>query len=276
MRSFGDDALAALKRDIGLQPPQQPDLPDDFDLPNWVVDDLVDHAIGGPGTLAGLTCWDPCCRRGHLATALRGHFGSAQASDAVDVGQDAHEFLKGRIKRDAVDWLITQPPRGKVDPFVLRALQTARLGVAVLVHTPVHGSLGPRLKVFEKHPPTIYAPLGCTVPLLKSDSPNSIWQTASFTWLVWLKGEMGPSKPRTIPGPEVTPSEIVWAEGERSRPDDPHGTQGLGRTRRLTGSGGHLIPHHTKADDLVADRRCADDTGVQQPHLGRIGERAPA
>jgi hypothetical protein len=174
--------------------------PDDFELPEWVVYGLIEQVILEKGTLATQTCWDPCCRRGHIAAALRGYFGSVQAAETGPLEQDAHDFLKGRIKRGAVDWIITQPPRGRIEPFVLRDLQTARPGVAILVHTPVHGSLGPRLKLFEKHPPTVYAPLGCTVPLPKAGTPDLLGQTASFTWLVWRKGEMGPSKLTTIPG----------------------------------------------------------------------------
>lgn len=97
---------------------------------------------------------------------------------------------------------------GKFEGVVLRALQTARVSVAVLIHTPVHRSPGPRLKVFEKHPPAVVAPLGCTVPLFKADTSDPFEQTASFTWLVWLKGDTGPPKLVILLGPDVIRNEM--------------------------------------------------------------------
>ena len=57
------------------------------------------------------------------------------------------------------DWIITNPPFGdKTEQFVLRALDLAKVGVAMFVRLQWLESVGPLAKtIFRDHPPTVIA-----------------------------------------------------------------------------------------------------------------------
>lgn len=45
-------------------------------------------------------------------------------------------------------------------------------------------------------------------------------QTASFTWLVWLKGKAVPSRLVILPGPDVTPQRDALSNIEEAERDE--------------------------------------------------------
>jgi hypothetical protein len=104
------------------------------------------------------------------------------------------------------DWIITNPPFAddaefgdKATAFVLRALGTTRVGVAMFVRTQWAGEGVNRYeRIFRPHPPTLAAFFAERVPLCKGRwEPDGDTATA-YCWLVWLHG-IPPRAPMWIP-----------------------------------------------------------------------------
>jgi hypothetical protein len=99
-----------------------------------------------------------------------------------------------------VDWIVTNPPFGdRTLQFVLRALELARVGVAMFVRSQwaVEG-VGRYAQIFRDRPPTCFAPFVERVPLCKGKwDPDGSTATA-YCWLIWVRGKK-PMTPFYIP-----------------------------------------------------------------------------
>lgn len=168
--------------------------------------------------------WEPACGEGHMSKVLMDYApGRVFASDIRDCGHGVvGDFLTAPAVPGGYDWIITNPPfRGsgkRGEPrqdraleFILRAIELARVGVAMFVRTQwaVEG-VTRHERLFRDHPPTLFAPFVERVNLCKGKwNPKGSTATA-YCWLVWVKGRE-PMAPLYIP------------PGQRkalSRPDD--------------------------------------------------------
>jgi hypothetical protein len=99
----------------------------------------------------------------------------------------------------SADWIVTNPPFGKkTEEFVHRAIERARVGVAMFVRMQWLETRGRYERIFSVKPPTMIAFFSERVPLCKGEwKPEGDTATA-YVWLVWLKGRE-PQAPFWIP-----------------------------------------------------------------------------
>jgi len=124
---------------------EPPDSLDFFPTPPWAARALAEHVLIGGGwrrdDLARMSCWEPACGEGHLARGLVDVFGGpVWLSDVHDYGVPGahlHDFLfptpPAWIGRERIDWIVTNPPFVVGNQFVMRALDLAKVGVAMFV-----------------------------------------------------------------------------------------------------------------------------------------------
>lgn len=175
--------------------------PDDsldfFPTPPWATRALIErvflHLGINPG---GSSAWDPACGEGHMAAPLAEYFREVHSTDVHDYGwgfppldfldlpPDTHEAAAD------YDWIITNPPFGdKTEAFVLRALDLAKIGVAMFVRLQWLETIGRYERLFRDRPPTLIAFFCERVNLCKGRwEPGGSTATA-YIWLVWAKGK---------------------------------------------------------------------------------------
>lgn len=175
------------------------DSPDDFPTPPWATRALVEHIIG-PDQVCDLTCLEPACGAGHMARPLKEYFAKVRCADAYDYGYaPVRDFLSYPYETNAVDWVITNPPFRLAEEFVLRSLDVARKGVAVLVRTVFLESVGRYNRLFIRHPPTVFAQFVERVPMVKGRLDEKASTATGYAWLVWEHGSGEGSRLAWIP-----------------------------------------------------------------------------
>ncbi len=163
---------------------------DDFPTPPWATLALLEHVIGQSDSrsLADRSCLEPACGVGHMAKVLAEYFGKVSASDIHDYGYgERTDFLAAPYVVDTWDWVITNPPFRLAEEFVLRSLEIAREGLAILARTVFIESVGRYDRLFKLRPPTIYAQFSERVPMLRGRLEKSATTATSYCWLVWEK-----------------------------------------------------------------------------------------
>lgn len=177
---------------------------DDFPTPCWGTRALIEHVIipqlgiCGRREIAGQSCWEPACNRGHMVKPLNEYFRRVIASDILDYGapyQDATnlDFLLPYsdgifAMRDGVDWVITNPPFRLAEQFIERAKGISRVGYAMIVRTSFLEGVGRWERLFSINPPTIVAQFAERVPMVKGRLTATGSTATSYCWLVWLHG----------------------------------------------------------------------------------------
>lgn len=176
--------------------------PDDsldfFPTPPWATRALVETVLGAELR----SVWEPACGEGHIAEVLREYCSTVEATDVFDYGYgETFDFLDPENCEviDCDDWIITNPPFGDLtEQFVLRAIELAKIGVAMFVRLQWLESVGRYENIFKDHPPTCIAFFAERVPLCKGEwKPDGTTATA-YIWLVWIKGQE-PRPPFWIP-----------------------------------------------------------------------------
>lgn len=189
---------------------------DFFPTPPWATRALIECVLQPLGLQhIGQTVHEPACGAGHMAEVLREYFGVVMATDVAEYGYHSGsiDFLAGRPdgERD-FDWIITNPPFRLAEPFVLRALQQTRVGVAMLVRS-VWAEGGARYaNIFSPHPPVAVAQFSERVPMVKGRWDPIATTATSYSWFVWAHLK------------EPQPTRFTWIPpGQRQRltkPDD--------------------------------------------------------
>jgi hypothetical protein len=71
-----------------------------------------------------------------MARTLAEYFGEVQSADAYEYGYGKiRDFLTYSYRPNSADWVITNPPFRLAEEFVMRAMQIARQGVAILARS---------------------------------------------------------------------------------------------------------------------------------------------
>jgi hypothetical protein len=171
-------------------------LPDDFPTPPWATRALIERALPGRiwRALSDQACLEPACGRGYMAAALRPYFRTVDSADAHDYGYGTiQDFLTVRHKPDSYDWVITNPPFKHAEEFALRALDVARVGVAVFARVQFLEGQGRYVRLLKPMPPTICSPFVERVPIFrgrlgggKKDSTAT-----AYAWFIWEKERIG-------------------------------------------------------------------------------------
>lgn len=168
--------------------------PDDsldyFPTPPWATRALCEHVLSPFTACKSSTAWEPACGEGHMAEPLGEYFKHVFATDVFDYGYgEIFDFLQHQGAYDA-DWIITNPPfNDKSEQFLIRALDQARVGVALFLRLQWLESIGRYERVFKPHPPARIAQFAERVPLHRGRfEPEGVTATA-YLWIVWAKTE---------------------------------------------------------------------------------------
>jgi len=123
-----------------------------------------------------------------MARVLKEYFGDVRYADAYAYGYgDVRDFLTYPYETNAVDWVVTNPPFRLAEEFVLRGLQVARSGVAILARTVFLESVGRFNRMFRDTPPSKFAQFVERVPMLKGRLDRHASTATGYAWLVWEK-----------------------------------------------------------------------------------------
>jgi methylase of polypeptide subunit release factors len=174
---------------------------DYFPTPPWATRALIELVFDALSIeISEATASEPACGEGHIAEVLGEYFAQVHASDIFAYGYgDVADFLSPDVQPAAADWIITNPPFAeKSEAFTLRALDLARVGVAMFVRLQWLETEGRYERIFSKSPPTLIAFFAERVNLCKGRwDPDGDTATA-YIWLVWIKGKK-PRAPFWIP-----------------------------------------------------------------------------
>jgi hypothetical protein len=202
----GDLALPFGSRSIMGSRQEPDDSLDYFPTPPWATRALIEIAFRHLGIENIDSADDPACGEGHIAEVLREYVDPKYvfASDIFDYGYSERfgpqfDYLNPLNIMAGPDWVITNPPFGdKTEPFVLRAIREACVGVAMFVRLQWLESGGRYENIFRDHPPTLIAFFAERVNLCKGRwDPEGTTATA-YIWLIWIKGKE-PRAPFWIP-----------------------------------------------------------------------------
>jgi hypothetical protein len=164
------------------------DSPDDFPTPPWATRALVEHVLYPEDkvTAEKLSCHEPACGRGHMAAALEEYFGHVISSDIHAYGYGA---LANYLEAPSVpsDWVITNPPFKLAEQFIIKALETARVGVAMLTRTVFIESVGRYERLFNVSPPTYVAQFVERVPMVRGRLDKKASTATGYAWIIWTK-----------------------------------------------------------------------------------------
>jgi hypothetical protein len=200
MKARGHTSVMAARR-------EPPDALDFFPTPPWATRALLRHVlpVGAVADAFGRTCWEPAAGDGHMAEVLREHFDQVHASDVHDYGRG---YAVGSFVGEGLDiaecpfrpdWIITNPPFNLALDFALRAMHTARIGVALLVRTGWLEGIERHAELFGPWPPWRIALFVERVPMVKGRWDPAASTATSYAWIVWRTD---------IPRPPR--SEFVW------------------------------------------------------------------
>ena len=163
---------------------------DDFPTPPWATRALCEWLaeLSRP-PLELMTCREPAANRGHMERPLGEYFRSVEASDVHDYGAGfpvADFLFPGPL--ETVDWTITNPPFRLAEAFIARALQTSRVGVAMIVRAAFLEGVGRHDRLFSETPPSDVLQFSERVVMHKGRlAPEGSTATA-YAWLVWIHG----------------------------------------------------------------------------------------
>jgi hypothetical protein len=133
-----------------------------------------------------------------MARVLERYFKEVRSSDAYYYGfGKVRDFLTYPFEMNSTDWVITNPPFRLAEDFVVRALQVAREGVAILARTVFIESVGRYRNLFEREPPTKFAQFTERVPMVKGRLDKKATTATGYAWLVWEK-DRPPAPPQLI------------------------------------------------------------------------------
>jgi hypothetical protein len=180
---------------------------DDFPTPPWATRALCEYLDREAWIAPWLTVREPAANRGYMARTLSEYFAEVDASDVHDygVGYPVRDFLFGPLP-EAVHWTITNPPFRLGLEFIERAIDSSRVGVAVIVRNAFIEGAERHERLFSVNPPTLVLQHVERVPMVKGRYEPTASTATAYCWLVWLQGEKG------------APTRLDWIAPCRSRP----------------------------------------------------------
>ncbi|MDR3485256.1 MAG: hypothetical protein P4M05_10130 [Bradyrhizobium sp.] len=174
---------------------------DNSPTPPWATRAMLERVLPAMHvSRASLTSvHDPCCGDGLMAEVLREYFPAVTATDIYDYGYGSvQDFLADDFEVDA-DWIAMNPPfKDKAEKFALKAIDQARVGVAMFAQLRWLETIGRYERLFRDRPPTQIA-FFCERVNLCMGRWEPLGTTATaYIWLVWMKGR-SPRAPFWIP-----------------------------------------------------------------------------
>lgn len=161
---------------------------DDFPTPPWATRALLDYLIDSEGyTYTDMhSAREPAANRGHMVRPLAECFRHVEASDIHDYGAGfpVQDYLFGPAP-DPVDWTVTNPPFRLAQQFIARAIETSRVGVAVIVRSAFLEGQMRHASLFSVHRPRLILQFAERVVMHKGRlAPDGSTATA-YCWIVF-------------------------------------------------------------------------------------------
>lgn len=163
---------------------------DDFPTPPWATRALCEALIASGHVLSVAIVREPAANRGFMVRPLSEYFLDVKASDIADYGcgWPLEDFLFP-YQIEEVDWTITNPPFTLADRFVERALETSRVGCAIIVRSAFLEGIGRYEQLFRSNPPALVLQFCERVAMVKSRVDPDASSATAYSWVVWVKGE---------------------------------------------------------------------------------------
>lgn len=162
---------------------------DYFPTPPWATRALIEHVLMPRALWRFGSAWEPACGEGHMARVLQEYLCErVDASDLVDRGYGrVADFLWPGVNSEfPVDWIITNPPFSAAEQFVLKALELAHYGVAMLARTNFLEGVGRFQRLYRPWPMSFYCPFSERVPMVKGRLDRTASTATAYAWFVWL------------------------------------------------------------------------------------------
>ena len=173
---------------------------DFFPTPMWATRALMEHVITDHASISQQTVWEPAAGQGHMARVLSCYFGKTIASDAYDYNYGSViDFTAPNTNLREIDWVITNPPFKLGAEFILKRLEVADKGVAMLTRTVFIEGKKRYKRIFSQTPPTIIAQFAERVPMVEGRVDRYAVSATAYAWLVWEKEKLGTSRVMWIP-----------------------------------------------------------------------------
>lgn len=163
---------------------------DFFPTPLWATRALLENVLiwRSREDFKRRSCLEPACGAGHMSKVLLEYFGSVTSQDIYDRGYGrVGDFLAAHIEPQSYDWVITNPPFNLAEEFILKSLDIARDGVAMITRTSFLESIGRYERLFSKRPPSIVAQFVERCAMLKGRLDRNATTATSYCWMVWSK-----------------------------------------------------------------------------------------
>jgi hypothetical protein len=129
---------------------------DDFPTPPWATRALCEALQQHGHDLLAATVREPAANRGFMVRPLQEYFADVKASDIADYGYGwAIEDFLFPYQIEQVGWTITNPPFTLADRFVERALETSRIGCAIIVRSAFLEGIGRYEQLFRDNSPAL-------------------------------------------------------------------------------------------------------------------------
>jgi hypothetical protein len=196
---------------------EAPDSLDFFPTPPWATRALMETLSARGYVYHRSTVWEPACGEGHMAEVLREYFATVDASDIHDYGRGYRvgDFCGTLLRSETAsqpDWIITNPPYNAAAEFLVRALEEAWAGVALLLRISWLEGAERYHTIFTRHPPTTVAVFAGRVSMVKGCWDPDASRPTSYAWFIW-------DKTASVGRPELT-----WirpeAQAELTKPHD--------------------------------------------------------
>lgn len=167
---------------------------DDFPTPLWATRAFMEIVMCNYNW-KGLKLFDPCMGRGDMVRALEEYSNDVDGIEKYDYssGYPACRLTSSYTlsEKDYLthtcnsDWFIANPPFVLGEEFILKALNEARLGVAMLVRNAFLETEGRYTNIYEKLKPNVVAQFVERVPMVQARIDPKISTATSYCWLAW-------------------------------------------------------------------------------------------
>ncbi len=164
------------------------------------------------------SAYEPACGPGMMAHGLRDYFDIVHASDAyLYGGHVVHDFIGSAPSPFAADWIVTNPPFAPAEAFIRRAYAEARRGVAMLLRTGVLEGQRRHGLLYGDCPLTAVAPFSERLPIVKGRYDPEITSAAFYSWFIWVKPALRPTRLMARVGGVYRPAVIDIPPGTAAR-----------------------------------------------------------
>ncbi len=173
-----------------------PDDRDDFPTPPWATRALLQYVIADKID-SQQTVLEPAAGRGFMVRPLKEYFEFVWFADKYEYETLFEYYTEDFLERGGyflpdnpkpVDWVITNPPFIQAEMFALRAIEQARVGVALLVRSNFAEGRGRYERLFRERPPARVAQFVERVPMVRGRCDPAASTATSYIWMVWLAG----------------------------------------------------------------------------------------